>query len=74
MPVKQPLSKVCYGYRATDGEYIGQAVAYLDPIEQKHNLPAQAVWENPDDLGAWGEQWPFWNGTAWELRSVDVPQ
>jgi hypothetical protein len=74
MPIKKAPSKICYSYLATTGEYMGQAVAYLDPIEQVHNLPAQAVWENPETLGDWGEQWPFWTGSAWELRTVDVPQ
>lgn len=67
-------TKLCHSFNPATGEYLGQSVAYVDPMTPgQFNLPAGAVWLDPAvTLGAtWVEtNWPFWNGAAWELRAV----
>lgn len=58
--------KICYAYDPQTGEFKGQALAFLSPLEGLYPLPANAVWEHPPAGLEPGHAWVMGQHFQWE--------
>ncbi|MEN9658409.1 MAG: hypothetical protein RL571_1874 [Pseudomonadota bacterium] len=66
---KNAAFKAAYSFDPLTGEYVGATLAQRSPLEDGvYLLPANATFSEPQEPA--GDKWPFWTGSAWELRVV----